>query len=87
MAKKWIKMVEETPPVPRKTKIWYVENVDVSVVIGQVRWYNSWRRYAFFPAPECVFEQDCLRDIADFVEAETAKHKEQQKQLSLDLNG
>jgi len=45
--------------------------------IGSVYWYNPWRKYCFFPAPGTVYEQDCLRDIADFVETETKRHRQE----------
>lgn len=45
--------------------------------LGQVKWYAPWRRYCFSPDPEriTVFEQDCLRDLALFVEQMTRDHK------------
>lgn len=42
--------------------------------LGEVRWYARWRKYSFFPADGCLFEQTCLREIADFIEATTHIH-------------
>ena len=58
-----------------KTKIWHVLTKDTSSKLGQVRWYAPWRRYTFWPNANCVFEQDCLRDIADFVQKKTEAHR------------
>jgi hypothetical protein len=33
-------------------------------LLGFIKWFGRWRCYAFFPSPDCVFEQQCLRDIA-----------------------
>jgi len=44
-------------------------------VLGVVRWFSRWRKYAFFAEPNCVFEQVCLRDIAQFIEERTRDHK------------
>ena len=51
-----------------------VANRTSGVVIGVVKWYNQWRKYCFFPV-DAIFEQNCLRDIADFVELMTVEHK------------
>ena len=56
-----------------KTSIWYVQDAD-SVVLGEIRWYARWRRYALFPEHETVWEKNCLRTVADFCEVQTDKH-------------
>jgi len=33
------------------------------------------RKYSFFPSNSTVFEEDCLRDIAMFVQHKTQEHK------------
>lgn len=59
-----------------KTKLWHVLSNDQACVLGTVAWYAPWRKYAFSAlSSACVFEQDCLRDIADFCERETLTHK------------
>lgn len=37
------------------------------IEIGQIKWYPAWRKYAFFPEPNCVFESQCLTDIINFI--------------------
>jgi hypothetical protein len=71
---KWIRFEEIAPP-STKTKRWAVMPKDGSERIGSVSWYAPWRKYCFFPRPETVYEQDCLRDLARFCEAETTKHR------------
>lgn len=83
---KWIQAVEE--PSTGKTKRFRIEkkaetgpgwNPDWGLPnglrLGIVKWHPSWRRFAFFPYDETLFEPDCLRDIADFCEGETKKRK------------
>lgn len=36
-----------------------------------VKWYGGWRKYAFFPYADTLFEQDCLRDIAKMLDEVT----------------
>ena len=62
----------------RKTDRWWVFPIAInSNPLGMVAWYSPWRRYAFGPvdgiAP--VFDSNCLKEIAAFIDAEMAKRK------------
>lgn len=48
---------------------------DHATSLGLIRWFARWRKYAFYPEANRVFEQTCLCDIADFCEQETKAHK------------
>ena len=61
-------------PAGRKTCIWNVLTND-GFVLGQVKWFGRWRRYSFFPTSETVYEQTCLREIAQFIEDRTYEHR------------
>jgi len=37
--------------------------------LGTVKWFGRWRQYAFFPEPGTIWNRDCLREVADFIEA------------------
>lgn len=65
---------KEGPSKP-KTKTWWVVNKHSDICIGNIGWFATWRKYSFFPKPDIVFEEDCLRDIADFCETKTKEHK------------
>lgn len=74
----WIKFEEVAPK--KKTRVWLVmptkcDDLAGALPIGAVAWYGPWRKYSFFPAPGSVFEQDCLRQIAEFCEGQTKAHK------------
>lgn len=73
---KWIRFVQVPPSHLRKTDIWRVEAVDGGGLLGTVRWWGGWRRYCFFPEAGTLYEQDCLRDIAEFCEAETREYRQ-----------
>lgn len=75
---KWIRFEEDTPPA-WKTKAWRVVNTQHGAFLGWVKWWGGWRRYCFFPGDGTIFEQDCLRDIAEFCEAKTREHKEKKE--------
>ena len=44
-------------------------------MLGDIKWWSTWRKYCFFPAPATLYEHTCLRDIANFCEMETRKRK------------
>lgn len=76
---KWIRFVLDDHADPkRKTEQWHVVSTsEVGVVLGDIKWYGGWRRYCFFPNNDLllVFEEDCLRDIADFCVLQTKHYK------------
>lgn len=74
----WIKFNEVDLRDGRKTKVWAVMTIDGRECLGRIGWYSPWRRYCFVRMAsemQLILEQDCLRKIADFIEAETVKHK------------
>lgn len=76
----YIKFLLMEPKQDRKTKQWQVANKEMDDVLGLVSWYAPWRKYTFSPANYgMVFEQVCLREIADFIEAQTKAHREQRE--------
>jgi hypothetical protein len=68
--------IEDVGPVYLKapTHRYLVNTRTSGAVIGEIKWYSQWRKYAFFPT-DAIFEQNCLRDIADFLELVTVEHK------------
>ena len=54
-----------------KTKIWKVQNRENLTILGTISWFGRWRKYVFEPKPDMVFEETCLRDIAQFIQQET----------------
>lgn len=67
----WIQFVLQARPLDRKTDTWYVAPKEGGSTLGAVKFYGAWRKYCFFPSPNTIFEQDCLRDIATFCEGQT----------------
>lgn len=59
-----------------KTEIWTVRNSTSMVLLGEIRWHGPWRKYAFVPAKFTVFEEECLRDIANFCQDSTIRHRD-----------
>ncbi len=61
-------------PEGRKTDLWEVWSLQRGIHLGQVKWFKSWRKYAFHPDADRVFDEECLREIATFCELETRGH-------------
>lgn len=72
---KWIEFEFAPAPANQKTQRFNVVSIQGRDVLGQVKWFGRWRKYCFFPAPDMVFEEDCLRDIARFLEQVTTEYK------------
>jgi len=73
----WIHFVLVLRAPNKKTDLWQVATNDDNEVIGLVKFWPAWRRYAFFPEADTFYEQNCLWDIADFC----ARMTEEWKQL------
>lgn len=79
---KWIRIELFGTSKTGVTQIWRVVNTRDNKCIGMVRWYgaNGFRGYCFFPTIEpdtawMLFSADCMRYIADFIDAEMGKRK------------
>jgi hypothetical protein len=58
-----------------KTRRWEVFEKQDGVMLGRISWLSSWRCYVFQPCWPTMYEQQCMRDIADFIESQTLAHK------------
>lgn len=67
----WIKFEIMQRLGTAKTDRWQVHSTLGGTLLGVVKWFPPWRQYAFFPEPGTLFEQDCLRSIADHCQIET----------------
>lgn len=57
------------------TRRWELTTLDGSP-LGRISWYSPWRKYCFSPFPESIFDDSCLREIAEFCAVMTRVHKE-----------
>jgi hypothetical protein len=71
---KWITF--EEVPSNKKTKTFNITAKEGSDHLGVVKWFASWRKYAFFPAPNTLYEPECLSDIAEFLKGLMQERKE-----------
>lgn len=71
---KWIYINFLSKSKSGKTNIYQVM-ADTGYYLGDIKWKASWRKYAFFPESDTLYEQDCLRDIAKFLEEQKTRKK------------
>ncbi len=62
-----------------KTSVWRLTNRESGNVVGFVGWYGPWRRYAFQPEADTVFESDCLAALSEFCARKTEEHRRKVK--------
>jgi hypothetical protein len=67
---KWVRFVVTTLK-GRSTEAWRVESREDRVELGYIKFYPRWRKFAFFPLNDTLYEADCLHDIADFCKERT----------------
>lgn len=72
---KWIDAYECGTSPSGKTRIWEIGTREAGILLGYVKWHAPWRKYAFFPVNNTLYEPDCLRDLADFCEQATQTHR------------
>lgn len=73
MISKWLTITEAGKSESGKTLIWNITNGNV--FLGTVKWFSKWRKYAFYPTADTIFEEECLRDLSFFCEQATRKHR------------
>lgn len=73
---KYIEILEAGLSPSGKTKRWVVSNVHPNNAgpLGQIRWHGAWRKYVFEQPDGAFYDWECLRMIADFIEAATKEH-------------
>lgn len=76
--KKWIDIVEQKST--GKTKVFTVVSKEEDM-LGRIKWFGRWRKYAFFPENGTIYETDCLEDIASFLR-DLMTERRKQKQVS-----
>lgn len=62
-----------------KTKVHNIRSIANKGLLGSVYWFGAWRKYIFNPMPSCIFDEKCLRAIADFLKVINEEHKSKRK--------
>lgn len=57
----------ETPNPDKKTRVWDVKSASNGSFLGRIDYMSGWRKYAFAPAGETIFDYKCLNEITYFL--------------------
>ena len=60
----------------KKTIIIDILNNSCGHELGYIKWYPQWRQYCMFTYDDIVFNSQCLKDIAEFMDNLMRIHKE-----------
>ncbi len=73
-----IRYIADSPD--RQTGIWDVVTKDEGAILGWILWDGAQRKYCFSPIPHAGETcQTCLRDIVEFCERATRKHRRKRR--------
>ncbi len=73
---KYMRFVSKGTSPTGITKRWVLQNTRTGEIVGWVQWHGPWRRYCYFDKEASLYDSDCLRLIADFLEKAMVEHKE-----------
>ncbi len=81
---KWLEIRKVPSKKPdKKTNVYHVlATYSGEVRLGEIKWFGKWRRYAFFPASDTVYEPTCMRDISQFLD-DLANERRMSRQFNL----
>lgn len=71
----WVTFKDVGASESGKTRRWTVYPINGAAPLGGIAWFGRWRKYAFFPAANTVFEHTCLTDIAEWCVSQTKAQK------------
>lgn len=58
-----IRVIEEKP----ETKVYEVLTKDEEF-LGIIKWHGPWRKYIFFPDDKTMYDSNCMRMLAGFID-------------------
>jgi hypothetical protein len=59
-----------------------VRNRKNNGLIGFIKWYPMWRKYCFVPL-NCILDDGCMVEIAEFTKGRTDKHLESSRKKKI----
>ncbi len=58
----YLELVHDTSP-SGKTAVVGVFSARHGDKLGEIRWFGRWRQYAFYPAPDTIWNPACLAEV------------------------
>lgn len=63
----------------RKTPILFIYSNKDESVLGQIKWFSSWRKFCFFPKQDTVWDDKCLKELTDYLNELNYEYKHKSK--------
>jgi hypothetical protein len=70
---------QDMTPADKTTAVVEVIAVRNGALLGTIRWFGRWRKYAFHAEPYCWFDPGCLEEIAANLTRMTETWRERRK--------
>ena len=68
MAKKtYLSFLKQPRKIGRKTDRWKVLSNISNIELGEIYFYNHWRKYVFLVNKQIIIDTSCMKEIIDFV--------------------
>ena len=65
---KYITILQDSGEMFEKKPVYRIFNNKNDAQLGIISWYKPWKCYVFSSQPECVFNNECLKDVLNFIE-------------------
>ena len=65
---KYITIRQDNEEMFEKHPVYRIFNNRSGSQLGILSYYRPWKQYVFSSQPECVFNNECLKDVLDFIE-------------------
>lgn len=67
---KWITIKRILNEVFADKPCYRIFNNQTNAQLGFISWYKPWKEYVFSSKQGCVFNNECLKDVLDFIEVQ-----------------
>lgn len=70
----------EIPQQNKKTNIYHIYvDEDTDVLLGEIKWYNHWRKYCFYARNDIIWDSKCLTELINFLDKLNLEYKNNRK--------
>lgn len=63
-----------------KTRVWDVYASDGAGPLGSIKWHAPWRRYCLYAEWDCIWDSECLDEVARWLRTFTTAHRMKPKE-------
>jgi hypothetical protein len=64
---KYLGFIDEGRPAGRITRTYLVKSTKTNEHMGNVVYWNHWRKYVYAPLPSTIYDETCITEINEFL--------------------